>query len=63
MSVPGEGGSDSQRGSSLDLQLARRLIAVAVSDFACWFPIGLLALLSKAGTPISGKVSTEQSKI
>nr|KAG5685386.1 hypothetical protein BaRGS_014694 [Batillaria attramentaria] len=31
---------------SQDLTIARRLITVAVSDFLCWFPIGLLGLMA-----------------
>ena len=40
-----------------DLAIARRLITVAVSDFFCWFPIGLLGLLSFSGSPIPGEVN------
>ncbi|XP_070198742.1 G-protein coupled receptor GRL101-like [Littorina saxatilis] len=43
--------------SSKDQRLARRLITVAMSDFLCWFPIGLLGILSSAGQPISGEVN------
>lgn len=35
-----------------DLTIARRLITVAVMDFLCWFPIGLLGLLAANGVPI-----------
>ena len=37
--------------------LAHRLITVAMSDFLCWFPIGLLGLLASSGTPVPGEVS------
>nr|KAG5690414.1 hypothetical protein BaRGS_026461 [Batillaria attramentaria] len=37
---------------SQDLTIARRLITVAVSDFLCWFPIGLLGLMAGAGVPV-----------
>ena len=37
--------SDTSR-KSQDLTIARRLITVAVSDFLCWFPIGLLGSLA-----------------
>ena len=47
---------DSSRRSK-DLTIARRLITVAVSDFLCWFPIGLLGLLASQGTPIPSEVS------
>jgi hypothetical protein len=40
-----------------DATVARRLITVAVTDFLCWFPIGLCGLLALAGVPISGEVS------
>nr|KAG5687999.1 hypothetical protein BaRGS_022940 [Batillaria attramentaria] len=42
---------------SKDLTIARRLITVVVSDFLCWFPIGLLGVLASAGTRISGEVN------
>nr|KAG5706693.1 hypothetical protein BaRGS_005763 [Batillaria attramentaria] len=37
---------------SQDLTIARRLITVAVSDFLCWFPIGLLGLMAAMGVSI-----------
>ena len=40
-----------------DAALARRLITVAVSDFLCWFPIGVLGLLSSRGVPIPGEIN------
>ena len=43
--------------SSQDLTLARRLITIAVSDFLCWFPIGLLGVLASQGYPIPSEVS------
>ena len=43
--------------SAKDLTIARRLISVAVTDFLCWFPIGLCGLLASADTPISGEVN------
>ena len=42
---------------SRDLTIARRLISVAVTDFLCWFPIGLCGLLAMADTPISSEVN------
>nr|KAG5685806.1 hypothetical protein BaRGS_001218 [Batillaria attramentaria] len=42
---------------SQDLTIARRLITVAVSDFLCWFPIGLLGLMAAMGVPIPGEVN------
>ncbi|XP_070184993.1 G-protein coupled receptor GRL101-like [Littorina saxatilis] len=43
--------------TSRDLTVARRLITVAVSDFICWFPIGLLGLLAVNGMPVPGEVN------
>ena len=40
-----------------NLTIARRLITVAMSDFLCWFPIGLLGLLASSGTPVSSEVN------
>ena len=40
-----------------DLALAQRLFTVVVSDFLCWFPIGLLGLLASRDVPISGEIS------
>jgi hypothetical protein len=37
---------------SKDLTLARRLITVAVTDFLCWFPIGVCGFLALGGVPI-----------
>ena len=42
---------------SKDLALAQRLFSVVVSDFLCWFPIGLLGLLASRDIPISGEVN------
>ncbi|XP_070205907.1 G-protein coupled receptor GRL101-like [Littorina saxatilis] len=42
---------------SQEIRIARRLITVVVSDFLCWFPIGLLGVLSATGTPIPGEVN------
>ena len=40
-----------------DLTIARRLITIAVSDFLCWFPIGLLGLLAAGGVSVPGEVN------
>ena len=42
---------------SNDLTIARRLVTIAVSDFLCWFPIGLLGLLASNGVPVPGEVN------
>ena len=43
--------------SSKDIAIARRLITIAMSDFLCWFRIGLLGLLASNGVAIPGEVS------
>ena len=42
---------------SRDMTIARRLISVAVSDFLCWFPIGLCGLMALGDIPIPGEVN------
>jgi hypothetical protein len=42
---------------SHDVTVARRLITVAVTDFLCWFPIGLCGILAWSGVAIPGEVS------
>ena len=42
---------------SRDLTIARRLISVAVTDFLCWFPIGLCGLIALWGIPVPGEVN------
>ena len=42
---------------SQDVKVARHLITVAVSDFLCWFPIGLLGLLASEGVAIPGVIN------
>ena len=42
---------------SQDLIIARRLLSVVLSDFMCWFPVGLLGLLAARGTPIPGEAN------
>jgi hypothetical protein len=48
--------SDTSR-KSKDATTARRLMAMAVTDFLCWFPIGLCGLLAKIDVPIPGEVN------
>ena len=43
--------------TSRDMTIARRLISVAVTDFLCWFPIGLCGFLALGDIPISGEVN------
>ena len=47
---------DSSR-KSQDLRIARGLASIVVSDFLCWFPIGLLGLLASHGIRVSGEVN------
>ena len=42
---------------SQDLTVARRLLSVVVSDFVCWFPIGLLGLLASRGVAVPSEVN------
>jgi hypothetical protein len=42
---------------SHDVTVARRLITVAVTNFLCWFPIGLCGILAWSGVAIPGEVS------
>ncbi|XP_070175584.1 G-protein coupled receptor GRL101-like [Littorina saxatilis] len=42
---------------SRDARIARRLAVVVVSDFTCWFPIGLLGVLARSGAVIPGEVN------
>jgi hypothetical protein len=41
---------------SKDLVVARRLITIAMSDFVCWFPVGVLGQLAEQGVAIPGEV-------
>ena len=47
----------SKDSSSRDTTIARRLITIAVSDFLCWFPIGLCGILAFYDYPLSGEVN------
>nr|KAG5687879.1 hypothetical protein BaRGS_008549 [Batillaria attramentaria] len=42
---------------SRDLAIARRLFAIVMSDFFCWFPVGLTGIMAALGTSISGEVN------
>ena len=46
-----------------DLDIARRLISVALTDFLCWFPVGLLGVLAKTGTPVSGEMNVAMATL
>nr|KAG5687537.1 hypothetical protein BaRGS_013639 [Batillaria attramentaria] len=49
--------SSARSDNSRDVAIARRLLTIVLSDFLCWFPVGLLGLLASSGTPISSEVS------
>ena len=49
--------SSSKKTGSRDATIARRLTTIVVSDFLCWFPIGLLGVLASTGTPIPGELN------
>ena len=40
-----------------DAVIARRLLTVVMSDFLCWFPIGLCGVLSSSGSPVPSEVN------
>ena len=42
---------------SSDMVLAYRLATVVISDFLCWFPIGVLGLMASHGFPVPGEVN------
>ena len=48
---------------SRDREIARRLFTIAVSDFLCWFPIGLLGILARKSVPIPGEISVAMAII
>jgi hypothetical protein len=48
-------GVDSRKNQ--DVNVARRLISIAVSNFLCWFPIGVLGLLAASGVPVPSEVN------
>ena len=49
--------TDQSDNRSKDLAVAQRLFTVVVSDFLCWFPIGLMGLLASRNIPIPGEVN------
>ena len=36
-----------------DLAIAQQLSIVVISDFLCWFPIGVMGLMTLSGNPVS----------
>nr|KAG5686627.1 hypothetical protein BaRGS_011071 [Batillaria attramentaria]KAG5703872.1 hypothetical protein BaRGS_031506 [Batillaria attramentaria] len=57
LDASGQNSFTSDTRNTNDLTIARRLTTIVLSDFLCWFPIGLLGLLASTGTPISGEVN------
>ena len=49
--------TDTATQKSKDQTIARRLLTVAMSDFLCWFPIGVLGLLASTGTAVPGELN------
>ena len=49
--------SGGSKGQSSDLVLVYRLLAVVVTDFLCWFPIGVLGLMTANGISVPGEVN------
>nr|KAG5706626.1 hypothetical protein BaRGS_005696 [Batillaria attramentaria] len=47
----------SDKPTANDATIARRLTTVVLSDFLCWFPIGLLGVLASTGTVVSSEVN------
>lgn len=43
---------------STDRAITKRLIAIAVRDFLCWFPVDLVGLLASNGVQLPGHTST-----
>ena len=48
---------------SKDLTIARRLLTVVMSDFLCWFPVGLLGLLASQGVAVPGEINVAMAII
>ena len=48
---------DSKSSQSTDTKLARRLMSIVVTDFLCWFPVGLLGLMAWQGIAVPGEVN------
>ncbi|XP_070175637.1 G-protein coupled receptor GRL101-like [Littorina saxatilis] len=42
---------------SRDLTVARRLFMIVLTDFCCWFPVGVMGLLAASAVPIPGEVN------
>ena len=49
--------SSSKKTGSRDTTIARRLTTIVLSDFLCWFPVGLLGVLASTGTPVRDELN------
>ena len=49
--------TSSKKSGSRDATIARRLTTIVLSDFLCWFPIGLLGMLASTGTRIPDELN------
>ena len=49
--------SSSKKTGSRDVTIARRLTTIVLSDFLCWFPVGLLGVLASTGTIIPDELN------
>ncbi|KAL8597223.1 hypothetical protein ACOMHN_051536 [Nucella lapillus] len=50
-------GPGDNRRKSRDTAVARRLLTVVMTDFLCWFPIGVLGMMARSGVPVSGEIN------
>ena len=50
-------GGERSTKKSKDAVIARHLASIVLSDFLCWFPIGLLGVLATAGTPVPSELN------
>ena len=48
---------EKSKSKPMDMKLARRLMSIVVTDFLCWFPVGLLGLLAWRGMAVPGEVN------
>ena len=46
-----------------DLNIARRLVTIAATDFVCWFPVGLLGLLASTCIAVPGEVNVAMATL
>jgi hypothetical protein len=49
---------DHRLSQELQLSVTQRLFTIAITDFLCWFPIGVLGILAACGMPIASERNT-----